>query len=438
MSSHRTAVRALYIAAAAVLTLLILIPQIRLYREEQPRTDIVAQLRFLRSELNSGLGQEMQSLFPEGHFFAHALYGLAWTDIARADPAHRSEGLREARWSLEQLESPAGRAVFDADLRPAHGVFYAGWSTRLRGAVIELAGPGAPESARFTADCAELAAAFAAHGPFLQAYPGQAWPVDSVVAVAALRLHDRIFTPRFEPVIADWLTSARSRLDPATGLLPHSSAPSTEGARGSSQAIIQRFLREIDSAWADEQYGRFRRAFVATPLGLPGVREYPHGLDGAGDVDSGPLILGVSASATVVALGAARVHGDLPLAGALTGLGEGLGVPVTLGGSKRYAFGVLPIGDAFLAWSAAAPTSTAAQSFPPVTDWWWRLPWHAFALVLLVGLWWPVVRILVRYRQRPGQARPRRRLRRYPANPGTVAWSTASDSALVRSAVTSW
>ncbi|MEU1983439.1 hypothetical protein [Nocardia sp. NPDC019395] len=402
MFSFRAASKASYIAVAAVLTLLLLVPQVRLYRDEQPRTDVIAQLHFLRSELGSGLGPEMQDMFPEGYYFSHALYGLAWTDIARGDAAYRDEALREARWALDRLESASGREVFDASLRPAYGVFYTGWSSRLRGAVIELAGAGAPETARFIADCEALAAAFRTDGPFLPAYPGQAWPVDSVVAVAALKLHDRLLGAHFEPVITEWLISARAQLDPATGLLPHLAKPSTEGARGSSQSLIQRFLPEIDPVWADQQYSEFRRRFVDTPLGLTGVREYPHGHDGAGDVDSGPLLLGVSASATVVALGAARVHGDRSLADPLTGLGEGLGVPIRLGDSKRYAFGVLPIGDAFLAWSFAAPSSTIGPSFPPVAPWWWRVPWHALTLIVLILLWFPVFRALVR-RVRPDQ-----------------------------------
>ncbi|WP_280493560.1 hypothetical protein [Nocardia asiatica] len=401
--SHRIVSRTVYVAVAAALTLVFLVPQIRLYREEQPRADVIAQLHFLRSELRSGLGEKMQGMFPEGYFFSHVLYGLAWTDVAHGDTTYRDEALREARWALERLGSPAGRAVFDARLRPAYGVFYVGWSSRLRGAVIELAGAGASETAQFIADCEALAVAFDTDGPFLAAYPGQAWPVDNVVAVSALRLHDRIVEPRFEPVIAEWLTSARARLDPATGLLPHRATPEMEGARGSSQSMIQRFLPEIDSAWAAQQYSTFRRLFIDTPLGLPGVREYPHGRSGTGDVDSGPLVLGVSASATVVAIGAARVHGDRSLARPITGLGESLGMPVTLGDSKRYAFGALPIGDAFLAWSFAVPLASTATSFPPVVSWWWRTAWHALALTVLTLLWFPMVRELVR-RVRKGRS----------------------------------
>ncbi|WP_174557142.1 hypothetical protein [Nocardia jejuensis] len=407
MISLRTALRATYVTVAAVLTVLILIPQIRLYHDEQPASEVVAQLRFLRGELDSGAAERMQEQFPEGYFFSYVLYGLAWTDLARADPGRREEALRESRWALTRTESASGRAVFDARLTPAYGVFYVGWSSRLRGAVVELAGAGAPETARFTADCEALAAAFTANGPFLQAYPRQAWPVDNVVAVAALRMHDRVVGPRFGAVIEQWLSAARAQLDPSTGLLPHQVLPATDGARGSSQAVIQRFLPEIDSRWAGEQYAAFRRAFVDAPFGLTGVREYPRGTHGTGDVDSGPLISGISLSATAVALGAARANGDRELGGSLTALGETFGAPVTFGGSKRYALGVLPIGDAFLAWSFATPAGPAATSLPTVTPWWWRLPWHLLAVVILTLLWLPMIRDLRRRWAGP-VPRPRR------------------------------
>ncbi|GIE93174.1 hypothetical protein Ari01nite_06390 [Paractinoplanes rishiriensis] len=55
---------------------------------------------------------------------------------------------------------------------------------------------------------------------------------------------------------------------------------------------------------ATDQYVRFRGPFLAAPFGVgPAVRDYPRGVDGAGDTGSGPLLLGVSLSATVVTLG---------------------------------------------------------------------------------------------------------------------------------------
>lgn len=168
---------------AAVVTVVALAPNVRLYRTAQSTGSVVAQLRYLRGALRAGAGEDMQELFPEGYFFSHVLYGLAWVEVALADgdsdagsaadtgSDRRREALREARWALRRLDGRRGRAPFAADLRPAHGVFYVGWSSWLRAKVVELAGPEAPEARRLTADGDELAQALSDDGPFLESYP---------------------------------------------------------------------------------------------------------------------------------------------------------------------------------------------------------------------------------------------------------------------------
>lgn len=373
------------------------------------------QLTFLRTALDGGAGDDAQRLFPEGYFFLHALhalYGLTWAELGMRRPAgERSAALREARWALARLESPSGRAPFSPDLTPAYGVFHRGWSNLLRGQVLSLqpAGQRDPaEARRFADDSAAIGEAFdaafdAGGSPYLAAYPGQAWPVDSTVAIASLRLHDTLLPVRFAGTAERWLQEVRRRLDPRTGLLPHQADPDSgepiEVARGSSQSLIQRFLVDIDPAFAGEQYARFRDRFLATPLGLgPAVREYPHGMDGPGDVDSGPLPLGISLSATAVTLGAAQVHGDAPLAAALANYGELAGLPLDTPWTKRYAFGLLPIGDAFLAWSKTARPWVAALPAPPpaVTSPWWRVP--LLSILSLLGVL-PWLAALIRYRR---------------------------------------
>ncbi|MFI7231386.1 hypothetical protein ACIBO5_50000 [Nonomuraea angiospora] len=366
------------------------------------------QLAFLRAALDTGAGDEAQALFPEGYFFLHALYGLSWVELGMREPADgRSRALREARWALSRLDSPAGRAPFSPGLTPPYGVFYRGWSNWLRGGVLSLEPAGRRDPAevrRFAEDSAALGAAFdasfdAGGSPYLAAYPGQAWPVDSTVAVASLRLHDAILPARFGATVERWLREVRRRLDPRTGLLPHRADPGggapAEVARGSSQSMIQRFLVDVDPAFAAEQYARFRELYVVTPLGLgPAVREYPQGVDGPADVDSGPLPLGVSLSATVVTLGAAQAHSDAPLASALAGYGELAGLPVDTPWTKRYAFGLLPIGDAFLAWAKTArPWVARPPSAPAATvSWWWRTPLLILLTALAAAPWLPALR----------------------------------------------
>lgn len=279
------------------------------------------------------------------------------------------------------------------------------------------------ELARFTEAAVALDVAFdaaldATGSPYLPAYPGQAWPVDSTVAVAALRLHDQLLPPRFGYTVARWLDGVRQRLDPATGLLPHRVDPLTgapaEVARGTSQSVVNRFLPEIDPAFAREQYRIFRDRFVARPLRLgPAVREYRSGTDGPADVDSGPLPRGVSLSATVVTLGAAQVHGDAPLAAALANYGDFAGLPVDTPRTRRYALGLLPVGDAFLAWSKTArPWVGGAPAPPPANiSWSWRLPLLSILLLTALLPWSPAL-----VRRGRGHFRDRSRDRRPAMN----------------------
>ncbi|MFG2760693.1 hypothetical protein [Streptomyces wuyuanensis] len=127
---------------------------------------------------------------------------------------------------------------------------------------------------------------------------------------------------------------------------------------------------------------------------------------GPADVDSGPLPLGVSLSASVVTAGAAQVHGDTALAEGLTNHGELLGVPVDTPWTKRYAFGLLPIGDAFVAWSKTARPWVADSPSPPPPSlsWWWRLPLLTLLAVAAVLPWVPAAVRRLRGR-REAQAR---------------------------------
>lgn len=369
--------------------------------------DALPRLAFLRDALDSGSADRMQQLFPEGYFFSYALYGLAWVDVGARDTALRERALTEARWALAHTDSAAGRAVFSQTLDPPYGVFYQGWSTWLRGGVAQLHGPDAPELPRLRADARALAAAFQAKldgsgSPFLTAYPGQAWPCDSVVGLAAVRRADRLTGDDHATLVGTWLAAADSRRDQRTGLLPHTVDPTsgqpTDLARATSQVIILRFLAEVDPAHGAADWTRFRQHFASTVPGVPGIREWPVGVDRTGDVDSGPLLLGLSASASAVALGDAVIYRDPAAAAALTGLAETTGLAIELRGKRRYLGGALPIGDAFLTWSLTArPGVVAAEGDGP--SWTWRLPWYV-VLPNSIAPWWMLVALAVRPRSK--------------------------------------
>ena len=406
----------LYIAIAIVITLTLghinfwlRAPDVESFRAGQTGPDVVAQLDGLSDSLDKGGAERMQKLFPEGYVFTWALYGLSWVQVGLNEEEttlhHRAQW--EARRAVEAIDSEAGRAPFWEHLEPSFGVFYNGWLAWLVGGVLLISeDPPQEEVDRFRELCDEIARGFReSPTPYLSSYPQASWPADSVVAVAALRLHDHLFAPRYERDVSDWLRAMDERPDPDTGLLPHksdaTSGDATIAARGSSQALMLRFLIDIDPQLAREHYMIYRGLFADSVLGMvPGVREYPHGKGGPSDVDSGPIILGYSGPATVVGMGAAIAYGDNQLSDPILRGVELVGLPVTWGGSKRYGFGRLPVGEAFLVWSKTArPWITAVPEeveYEPVLKPWWLWFWHLPSVLMLLVVWRPVVK---RYRE---------------------------------------
>ncbi|MEZ4463592.1 MAG: hypothetical protein R3F43_03510 [bacterium] len=338
----------------------------------------------------------MQAWFPEGFVFTWALCGLTHVQVGlRATPSapRPASGGRRARAASPPSSPPTRPGALRTNDQPpsaqplpgvvqlaARGLLLDGPEARDRAEVEGASRPPAPPSPR----------ALERQGPYPPSYPGQAWPADAVVAAASLRLHDTLLPPRHGATLQRWLAAVDAARD-AYGLIPHSAHSRHGGtpARGSSQALILRFLYEIDPDRALADYRLFRRRHVTTVALLPAIREYALGMEGRADVDSGPLIGGASAPAMVVGMGTAQLFSDRALVDPLLHTLEFVGFPLPFGG-KRYAFGMLPVGDAFLAWSKTATPWTRPvhrEGWPEVVSAGYRLPWHAL-LVLLLGLVW--------------------------------------------------
>lgn len=389
---------------------------VRLYSPVPERTqyaDVEGQFNALRQALDDGAAERMQGLFPEGYFFSYILYGLAWVNVGlqeNLDPSVADRALTEARWAYGKLSEPAGVAPFPADQSPPHGIFYLGWRNYLLSGILLLQQPNPlvpQELELYQQQCEAIADALtASDGPFLSSYPGSTWPVDSFPALVSLRGHSQLVNSRYEPVISAWLAEVKAIPQGELPLLDHRISPRVQGPRGTSQALMLRFLPELDPDWAAESYGLFRQRFVTQRLGIPGLLEYPIAAstdasaaasETTGDIDSGPLVTGVSLSATAVALGTARVNGDASLqraiwqASELVGLPTGWAMPWDKPTYKRYWLGLLPVTDAFLLWSQTA-TAWFSEPVETVADYgyprWWRWPSHGISLLLWMLLLW--------------------------------------------------
>jgi hypothetical protein len=247
-----------------------------------------------------------------------------------------------------------------------YGAFYNGWSSYLLGKKLSIELPAKRDSAElelFHTSCERISKAIS-ENPFPQSYYGSSWPVDAMLCVAALALHDKLFQPEYNTVIDQWWQQVNLHLDPS-GLIPHKVHPTTgvplENARGSSQSLMQCFLPEIvNEANGFETY---RNLFLNDFAGLYGILEYPRGTNGEGDVDSGPIIMGMGGAGTIVGIRAMYENGDLEHYQALRNSAEALALPTSNKGRKKYLFGKLPIVDAFLVWASVSSQSKKKIDF---------------------------------------------------------------------------
>jgi hypothetical protein len=321
--------------------------------------DMLDRLRFLKTSIHKGSASEMQDIYPEGFFFMNVIYGLTWIDVLKKEKygsAIFNEGMGEINFAQKELDSDKGRAVFQEDLTLKYGVYYQGWKNLLLAKKIELSlkhQPNKEEIAVFEARCDEIAKGFQeSNTPFLESYPNGKWPADNVIAMASLAIHDKILPEKYTDLKASWLAKVKNQLDHQTGLIAHEADSNFKGARGSSASLMLCFLPEIDSVFAKEQFFKFRTHFLDTRLGLTAIREFPKGIAGNGDIDSGPVIWDVGGVASIVGIRVFAVNKDFENAIAIRNNIEGLTFATNFG-SKKYFFGQLPMVDVFLAWSNA-------------------------------------------------------------------------------------
>jgi len=186
-----------------------------------------------------------------------------------------------------------------------------------------------------------------------ETYPGQTFIADNAVVVGALELAQAAFPDEKLSVTRPWVERARtSFLDPTTGLLVFRlSRDGTvlEASRGSGVAWSIFYLSYADAAFAKAQYTAMHVALASSALGpcLPGLREYPPGVAGSGDVDSGPVLLGLSPSGTGFAMAGATLAADSRFLLDTLSTAEWSGTTIDTRAGRRYLLAPL-VGDAIL------------------------------------------------------------------------------------------
>jgi hypothetical protein len=148
------------------------------------------------------------------------------------------------------------------------------------------------------------------------------WPADQTATLASLKRFDRGHgTHLADQPLQRWRDRMLAKeIDPRLGLPWSEATGKAAGAReprGCALSFQTRYLGEVDAALAATWWRRYKDAYLVDRALLVGFREWPRGRDRPADADSGPIVDGVGAAATALALPAARAMNDDALAARL-------------------------------------------------------------------------------------------------------------------------
>jgi hypothetical protein len=198
----------------------------------------------------------------------------------------------------------------------------------------------------------------------IETYPGETWPPDVAAVAGSIGLHATVTGVDRRALLERWARRFEACAVHRSGYLVQRVRSGTctpaDAPRGSGTAIASYFISFADPVLSRRLYDALRNEGRTCAFGFCGIREYAPGFHGKGDVDAGPMMMGVSVGATGFALGAARAHGDADLYRELYRSTHLAGIPVGAKGTTKFVAGGA-LGNALL---LAMLTANRVESGP--------------------------------------------------------------------------
>ncbi|NEQ46060.1 MAG: hypothetical protein F6K00_21975 [Leptolyngbya sp. SIOISBB] len=151
-----------------------------------------------------------------------------------------------------------------------------------------------------------------------ETYPNETYPADLAAVIASIGLYEQATGLNYEDFLAGLIFQFQQNfVDPQTGLVfqavDASSGNPVDAPRASGTALSAYFMSFVSSELSKTLFLNVAKNQKVQVSGFTGIREYPEGQTGEGDIDSGTLVSGVSPSATAFTIGGARLFGEREL-----------------------------------------------------------------------------------------------------------------------------
>lgn len=338
--------------------------------------------------------KRMRASNAEWDFMGRTFLALALANMALREPSDEAACLTAIDAIIDEtvrLEKEHGIYFFLMDYardgqwlaQPARSIFIDGEIALMTGARLLV--KDRPDYRPALKERVDIMVRQMRQGPVrcAESYPDECWLFCNSIALAAIRVHDALSGEDHSAFFHEWVQAAKQKLvDPRTGLLVSSCTVDgkrvMDGPEGSSIWLIAHCLQLIDPEFARDQYERARKELGRSLLGFGYAREWPASYKGPADVDSGPIIpvLEASAGSSGLALVGASAFADTAYLRKLIASLNLAGFPRTEGDALRYCASN-QVGDAVMlyaltlgpAWAKVEAKSVrGAQAPSPVSQ----------------------------------------------------------------------
>lgn len=344
-----------------------------------PVAELDAQLKSISRRLSGGEDELQSFIIPEGKLFSNTFKGYALVNMAvtvhRNNESFRMRAQKELLDIISKLQAMSLKHPFNLNekLDPKNGIIMAGHTNLLRAGYILIGGADPRLIRDFHDSSARIYASFlSGPTPFPECYPGLAWAQDAVFALESLRLHDVLYKTDNSAAYKRWSSWLKEHPDSECGMMVSQVNVKTgsidDGARGCAIAWALGFLPNIDRDYASHQYRLFREKWFVPFGGMLGVHEWYQGREKPTTFFSGPVVFGLGAAASGIAIGACRANSDRVSWHMLLRSLETFGLPMWHpSGEKSYFAGQCLLADSLALWGKSVckwddPESAAARS----------------------------------------------------------------------------
>jgi hypothetical protein len=269
---------------------------------------------------------EMRGQNPEWDFMARTFLALTLAEHALADPTEAPRAIATLDAIIADTlasEAEHGQGWYLLPYAQRADYLGTGRSLFVDGEILVMLGARrliADDAWRDEMDAraAIVAESFGAGSalPIAESYPDEGWMFCHAMAMIGLRMHEVLDGADHSALTGRWAEAVRTELvHPQTGLLVSEfdmQGNPMDGPEGSSIWLVAVGMQLIDPDFAQQQYDLAREQLGGRILGMGYAREWPRGHEGAVDIDSGPLVpvIDASASSSGFALLASRAFGS--------------------------------------------------------------------------------------------------------------------------------